>query len=93
LTGSERKLVIRTDTVLAVKDVLVATLGIGHRAEFIDESTELFGSMPELDSLAIVELVTVLEEDFGFEMDEADITGETFETVGTLAAYVDAHRT
>jgi acyl carrier protein len=54
--------------------------------------TPLFGSMPEFDSLAIVEVVALVEERFGFEVDEADITGEVFESVGSLAAYVDANR-
>jgi acyl carrier protein len=48
--------------------------------------------MPEFDSLAIVEVVALVEERFGFEVDEADITGEVFESVGSLAAYVDANR-
>lgn len=71
-----------------VKAVLVKTLGIQDRADSIDESTPLFGSMPELDSLAVVELAASLEEEFGFEIDDEDFTGDVFETVGTLAAFV-----
>ncbi|MBD3944196.1 acyl carrier protein [Nocardioides ganghwensis] len=52
--------------------------------------TELFGSLPELDSLALVELITAIEERFGFELDEDDITAEVFGTVESLAAHVDA---
>jgi acyl carrier protein len=84
--------VTTTATFDVVKDALVETLRLQDRTDAIDASTELFGSMPEFDSLAIVELITVLEERFGFEMDEADITAEVFETVGSLSAYVDQHR-
>lgn len=52
--------------------------------------TELFGSLPELDSLALVELITAIEERFDFELDEDDITAEVFGTVESLAAHVDA---
>ena len=72
-----------------VKAVLVRILGIQDRAAEIDASTPLFGSMPELDSLAVVELAASLEDEFGFEIDDEDFTGDVFETVGTLAEFVD----
>jgi acyl carrier protein len=75
-----------------IKSVLVRTLGIQDRAPLIDESTLLLGSMPELDSLAVVELAQALEDHFGFEIDDGEFTGETFETVGTLAAFVERKR-
>ena len=83
---------ISTGTIDAVKDILVEALGLRGREDSITEESPLFGSMPEFDSLAIVEVVTMIEERFGFEMDEDDITGDVFETVGSLAAYVERHR-
>ena len=75
-----------------VKAVLVEALGIDERADSLTAETPLFGSMPELDSLAVVEVVTSLEERFGFEIDDDDFTGDVFETVGTLAEFVERHR-
>ncbi|KGT78762.1 acyl carrier protein [Bradyrhizobium japonicum] len=72
----------------AVKAVIVKTLGIEDRARTLDASTPLFGSMPELDSFAVVVLLTSLEEQFGFEVDGSEFSGEIFETVGTLAEFV-----
>lgn len=63
---------------------------LGGTPERYAPDVELFGSLPELDSLALVELIVVIEERFGFEMDEDDITAEVFGTVGSLAAHVDA---
>jgi acyl carrier protein len=83
---------VSDSTLEGVKAVLVKTLGIQDRADLIDELTPLFGSMPELDSLAVVELAASLEEEFGFEIDDEDFTGEVFETVGTLAEFVEQHR-
>ena len=75
-----------------VKSLLVETLGIEDRANTITSSTALFGSMPELDSLAVVELAQALEDHFGFVIDDSEFTGDTFETVGTLAEFVERKR-
>ena len=71
-----------------VKAVLVSTLGVPERADEIDASTPLFGHLPELDSLAVVEIVYALEERFGITIDGEEITAETFDTLGSLATFV-----
>lgn len=75
-----------------VKALVVEALGIADRAGSLDASTRLLGSLPELDSMAAVELVTMIEDRFGFEVDEADITADVFETLGSLAAFVEGSR-
>jgi acyl carrier protein len=75
-----------------VKAVVVGTLGIEDRADSLGPETPLFGSIPELDSLAVVELAAALEERFSFVIDDSDFTGEVFETMGSLAAFVDDNR-
>ena len=71
-----------------VKRVLRETLQIGDRADGFDESTALFGAIPEFDSMAVVTVVTGLEEEFEIEIDDDDISAEIFETVGSLARFV-----
>src|SRR4029077_12284022 len=83
------KMDIRNSTFEAVKAVIVKTLGIEDRAATLNASTPLFGTMPELDSFAVVELATSLEEQFGFEIDGSEFTAEIFETIGTLAEFVE----
>jgi acyl carrier protein len=73
-----------------VIEVLVSTLGIEDRQEALDASTPLLGSLPELDSMAIVVLIGAIEDHFGITIDEDDLTGEAFETVGSLAALVES---
>jgi acyl carrier protein len=80
------------NTLDEVRDVIVATLGLQDRAGSLNASTGLLGELPELDSLAVVELITALEDRFGFEADEADVTAEVFETLGSLAGFVEANR-
>ena len=51
-------------------------------------ATPLLGAIPELDSMAVVTLITSLEEQFGITVDDDDISGDTFASVGSLAAFV-----
>ncbi len=78
-------------TLDAVRSVLSATLGIDEaRATGMNAGTELLGSLPELDSMAVVELIYALEERFGVEVDGDEVTADVFETLGSLAAFVEA---
>jgi len=72
-----------------VKNVLRDTLQLGDRADGFDASTPLFGSLPEFDSMAVVTVITALEEQFDFVVDDDEITAEVFETVGALADFVE----
>ncbi|MDZ5660551.1 acyl carrier protein [Nocardioides sp. S-58] len=77
------------DTTLAgVVEVLARTLGIEDRAGSLTRETGLFGELPELDSLGVVELAAALEDRFDIEIDDEDFTGEVFETIGTLTDFV-----
>jgi acyl carrier protein len=79
-------------TLNEVKSLIGETLGIADRIDSMDASTRLLGSLPELDSMAVAELLAAIEQRFGLEVDSADITTDIFDTVGTLAAYVEAKR-
>jgi acyl carrier protein len=79
-------------TIEDLKSVLVSVLGIEDRVDTITAETGLFGSMPELDSMAVVELVVILEQKFGITVEDDEVTGEVFETIGSLAAFIDSKR-
>ncbi|GAA3579177.1 acyl carrier protein [Microlunatus spumicola] len=81
-----------TGSLPEVAETLVETLGIQDRASTLDASTELFGAMPELDSLAVLELVSALEDRFGIVVEDEEFGGEIFETLGSLATFVDGKR-
>jgi acyl carrier protein len=70
--------------------ILRDVLRLGARADRMDASTPLLGGLPEFDSMAVVSVVTALEEHYGFAFDDDEIRGEAFETVGSLAALVEA---
>ena len=78
-----------TTVVADVKAVVIETLALQDRADSLDATTPL-DSIPELDSMAAVELLVELEQRFGIEVDDEDVTADLFETIGSLAAFVDA---
>ena len=82
----------RSSTLDGVIRIIVDTLGIQDRATTLGAETPLFGSMPELDSLAVVELLTALEERFGFYIEDDEFTGEVFDTIGSVADFVERKR-
>lgn len=48
----------------------------------------LLGAIPEFDSMAVVALLTHIEERFGFAVDDDEIDGSTFATIGSLTSFV-----
>jgi acyl carrier protein len=52
------------------------------------EDTKLRGSLLQLDSMAIVSVITALEEQLGFEFPEDQLDGAIFESVGSLVSCV-----
>ena len=68
--------------------VLDEVLSLNGRAASFTHATPLLGAIPELDSMAVVSLITTLEEQFGLVVDDDDIDGSTFATVGSLVDFV-----
>ena len=68
--------------------VLDEVLSLGGRAKSFNADTPLLGAIPELDSMAVVSLITAFEEQLGVVVDDDEIDGETFGTVGTLVDFV-----
>lgn len=72
-----------------VKNVLIDVLNLGPAGEALTADSPLLGSLPELDSMAVVTLIGALEERFGIAVDDDDISASTFETLGSLAKFVE----
>lgn len=68
--------------------VLDEVLSLGGRARSFSRDTHLLGAIPELDSMAVVALITSFEEQFGLSVDDDDIDGDVFRTVGSLVDFV-----
>jgi acyl carrier protein len=55
-----------------------------------DADTQLLGALPEFDSMAVVMVLTQLEEVLGIAVADDEIDAEVFETLGSLTAFVEA---
>ncbi len=76
-----------------VRDILDSALSLNGRAQSFDRDTVLLGDLPELDSMAVVSILTSLEDQLGIVIDDEDVSAETFETLGTLTDFVDSKLT
>jgi len=71
-----------------VRAVLRDVLAIDAiRAAAFTETSGLFGSLPELDSMAVAGLLTELEDRLGIIIDDDEVDGEMLETFGNLVAF------
>ena len=76
------------DVTQEVLQVVDEVLSLNGRATTFSRSTPLLGSIPEFDSMAVVTLITTLEDRFGLIVDDDEVDGRTFATVGTLVDFV-----
>jgi len=78
------------DTKKQVLAILDEVLSLRGRAASFGSDTPLLGAVPELDSMAVVALITTIEERFGFTVEDDEIDGATFATVATLVTFVNS---
>ncbi|MBU2709930.1 MULTISPECIES: acyl carrier protein [Zooshikella] len=76
------------DVLNEVKQLLASQLQLDQQLAAADENTPLLGAIPEFDSMAVVSVITALEEHFGFMVDDDEISAEVFETLGSLTQFV-----
>jgi len=69
--------------------LLDRTLNLNGRSASFGDDTALMGSVPELDSMGVVSLLTAFEDQFGFSVEDDEIDGSVFETFGTLLTFVE----
>lgn len=72
-----------------VRDILSDVLSLGERKSSLNVDSGLLGSIPELDSMAVVNVITALEERFGIMVDDDEISAKTFETLGSLTSFIE----
>ncbi len=72
-----------------VRNILSDVLSLGELKNSLNEDSVLLGNVPELDSMAVVNVITALEEHFDIRVDDDEISAGTFETLGTLTRFVE----
>ncbi len=71
-----------------VISTLRSVLNLDAAGMQLKSDTPLLGSVAELDSMAVVSILTALEERFGIVVDDDEVDGRTFASVDTLTSFV-----
>jgi len=69
--------------------ILKNVLQLQEGGQTIIADTPLIGAFPEFDSMAVVSILTALEDKFGFFVDDDEIDADVFETVNSLVTFVE----
>jgi acyl carrier protein len=72
-----------------IRKILAQSLQLGSRVDALTTQSMLLGALPEFDSMAVVTILTSLEEHFGFIVEDDEISADTFATLGSLTAFVE----
>jgi acyl carrier protein len=78
------------NTLDRLRRILRDALHLGARAEALPADARLMGALPELDSMAVVTILTMLEDEFGISIADDDMSADVFATLASLRDFVDA---
>lgn len=81
-----------SDTTSEVIALLDRVLGLNGRGRAFTRDTRLLGAIPELDSMAVATLLTSVEERFDVTIEDDEVDGTAFATVGSFVDFVDRKR-
>lgn len=70
--------------------VLDDVLSLNGRAAALSREAPLLGAVPELDSMAVVAVITTLEDRFGITVADDELDGSSFASVGALTDFVSS---
>ena len=76
------------DTQQQVREILRSVMSLDNKADRLTAASPLLGAMPELDSMAVVGVIAAIEDRFGIDIDDDDVSGDTFATFGSLVDFV-----
>ena len=71
-----------------VRSILRDTLQLGARADQLTEKSRLLGHIPEFDSMAVVAVVTAIEEAYDVTINDDELSADVFESVGSLNRFI-----
>jgi len=92
MTNGERRVALddRDEVDETVRSLLVDVLGLAKsRVAGFEDGTNLFGALPEFDSMAVATLLTEMEERLGILIEDEDVEAEDLMTFGRLVALAE----
>lgn len=76
---------------MLLEEELKAIIKSALQLEEVDnwqEDTEILGAIPEFDSMAIVTVLTMIEDNYGILIEDDEVSAEVFETLGSLVNFI-----
>ena len=78
-----------SDTIVnQLKDIIANKLDVNLAYDEIDENISLFEDGLGLDSIAIVNLIVSIEENFSLSIEDDELSADLFKSLETLAEFV-----
>ena len=79
----------RLDKNMKIKTLIIDRLGLETSPEVVSDNQPLFGRGLEMDSLDSLEIVVMVNNEFGVSVNDDDI--EAFGSINALVDFVEAH--
>lgn len=80
--------------ILTLKNQIIEALNLEEvKPEDINTDASLFGEGLGLDSIDALELIVLMEKQYGIKMTDPAKSKEVFQSVRTMAAFIEANRT
>jgi len=79
--------------ILELKQQIIEVLNLeGMTPEDIDENAPLFGEGLGLDSIDALELIVLMEKNYGIKLEDPKKGKEIFTSIKTMAEYIQTHK-
>ena len=78
----------KSEVIDQIKELIVSELDTNLQVSDIREDVSLFEDGLGLDSVAIVEFITILEGHFQVQFSELDLTKELFRNISTISEFI-----
>jgi acyl carrier protein len=75
-------------TIEEIGQIVGEILQLGPQVDLVNPDTQLLGSIPEFDSMAVVSVLTAIEDNYGIMIDDDEVSADIFETLGHLLSFV-----
>ena len=73
-----------------IKAIIGEVLQISERMDNLGADDVLLGGVPEFDSMAVVAILTTIEDNYGVMIDDDEVSAEHFESIASLLDFVNS---
>jgi acyl carrier protein len=81
---------VKNSSASTLQAILESALGRASLPGSFEDSTPLLGNIVGLDSMAVIAVLTRIEQDLGCRIADDEVGAEVFETFGSLRRFLEA---